>query len=116
MRHGLQDRCFGDRVEDDALDLDALQRLLAIEDFQHMPGNRLALAVGVSCENELVRAFKRSGYVVQPFLRFGIDIPGHGEVVIRLDRAILGGQVADMAIGGQDLEALAEIFVDGFRL
>ena len=33
-----------------------------------------------------------------------------------LHRAVLGGQIADMAIGGQDGEVLAEIFVDGLGL
>ena len=35
---------------------------------------------------------------------------------IGIDRAVLGRQVADMAERGQDLVALAQIFVDRFRL
>jgi hypothetical protein len=37
-------------------------------------------------------------------------------VVVRIDRAFLRHEVADMAIGGKDFEVLAEVFLDGFRL
>ena len=37
-----------------------------------MPGDRLALAVGVGGKNELVGVFDRAGDVVEPLLRLGI--------------------------------------------
>jgi hypothetical protein len=40
----------------------------------------------------------------------------HREVVRRVDRAFLGHQVAHVAVGGQHLEVLAEVLLDGLRL
>ena len=116
MRHRLGDRLLGDCVEDDTLDLDVLQHLLFVENFQHMPGNRLTFAIRVGGEYQAVGALDGGGYFVEALLGFDVDVPGHGEVFVRQDRAILGGQVADMAVGGQDLVALAEVLVDRFRL
>ena len=57
--HRLGHRLLGDGVEHDALDLLALQRVLLLEHFEHVPGDRLALAVGVGGEDQLVGAFDR---------------------------------------------------------
>ena len=46
----------------------------------------------------------------------GIDLPDHGEIVVRLHRAVLGGQVADMAEAGQHFIAGAQILIDGLGL
>ena len=46
----------------------------------------------------------------------GVDLPDHGEVFVRLHRAVLGGQVADMAEAGQHLIVAAQILIDGFGL
>ena len=81
-----------------------------------MPGDRFALAVGVGRQNELVGALDGLGDVVQPLLRLGIDLPQHAEIVVGIDRAALGRQVADMAEGGQDFVVLAQIFIDRLRL
>ena len=116
MRHRLGHRLLGDGVEDDALDGLLAERLLLLEEFQHMPGDRLALAIGVGGENELVGALDRLGDVVEPLLRLGIDLPEHLEIVVRIDRPGLRRQVADMAERGQNLVALAQILIDGLRL
>ena len=81
-----------------------------------MPGDRLALAVGVGRQDQLVRAFDRPRDVVEALLRLGIDLPDHGEIVVRIDRAVLRRQVADMAVGRHNLIAAAEILVDRLRL
>ena len=75
--------------------------LLAVEHLEDMPGDGLALAVGVGGEDQLARPFERFGDLVEPFGRLGLDVPMHLEVLVRLDRAVLGGQVAHMAIGGE---------------
>ncbi len=116
MLHRLRHRLLGDGVEHHALDGLLAERLLLLEEFQHMPGDRLALAVGVGGENELVGALDRPGDVVEPLLRLGIDLPEHLEIVVGIDRPGLGGQVADMAERGQNLVALAQILIDGLRL
>src|SRR5690606_26128071 len=54
----------------------------------------------------------------------GIDVPlvlvdqlvAHGEAALRVDGALLGHQVADVAVRGQDLEVLAEVLVDRLGL
>ena len=81
-----------------------------------MPGDRLALAVGVGGEDELGGALDRLGDVAEPLLRLGVDLPDHLEVGVRIDRSVLGGQVADMAERRQHLVAAAEILVDRFGL
>jgi hypothetical protein len=58
----------------------------------------------------------RSGDVGEALGRLGVDVPVHGEIVVGIDRAVLARQVADMAEGGQNLVALAQIFVDRLGL
>ena len=81
-----------------------------------MPGDRLPFAVRVSRKIEVVGLLERFGD--------GVDVSGvtldklifHGEVVLRIDCPLLGDQVAHVAVGGQYLKALAQVFLDGFRL
>jgi len=40
----------------------------------------------------------------------------HGEAVIRVYRPLLGNEVADVTVGGEDLEILAQILLDRARL
>ena len=44
------------------------------------------------------------------------QVVAHREVAIRVDRALLGHQVADMAVRGQDLVVLAQVLLDGLGL
>ena len=114
--HRLGHRLLGDGVEHDPLDRLAVERLLLLEHFEDVPGDRLALAVGVGRQDQLVGALDGPRDVVEALLRLGIDLPDHAEIGVRIDRAVLGRQVADMAEGGQDLVAAAEILIDRFRL
>ena len=82
-----------------------LQRLLFLEHLEHVPGDRLALAVRVGGQDQAVGAFDGAGDVVQPLLGLVVDLPEHLEIVLRIDRAILGRQVADMAERSQNLVA-----------
>src|SRR6202041_2065259 len=50
--------------------------------------------------------------VVESAGRLGIDLPDHLEIGLRIDRPILGRQVADMTKRGQNLVGRAQIFVD----
>ena len=68
-----------------------------------MPGDRLAFAVGVGRQNEGVGLLERMGDVVDALLRLRIDLPEHLEIIVGVDRSVLGRQVTDMAKGGQDL-------------
>ena len=75
MIDGLEDRGFGDRVEHDPLHGFRPEDFFRLQHFEDVPGNRLALAVGVGGQNDPARALHRLGYFRQPFGRFGIDIP-----------------------------------------
>ena len=114
--HGFADRLLGDGVEHDALDGLRLQRVLFLEHFEDVPGDRLALAVGVGRQDQPVGALDGAGDVVQPLLGLVVDLPEHAEIVVGIDRAVLGRQVADMAERGQNLVAGAEILVDRLGL
>ena len=48
--------------------------------------------------------------------RLVVDLPEHVEIVLGIDRSVLGRQVAHVAERRQDLVAGAKIFVDRFRL
>ena len=87
-----------------------------LQHFEHVPGNRLAFAIRVGREDQAVGVLHGLGDVVQPLGRGAVDFPGHGEVLVRLHRAVLGRQVADMAEGGQNLVVPAQILVDGLGL
>jgi hypothetical protein len=109
-------RILGDGVEGHALDRQVLQDALFPKRLQHVPGNGLALAVRVGGQDELLGALDRLGDIGDPLRAPVLERPDHAEVVIRVDRAVLGGQIADMPEGGQDLVILAEIFVDRLGL
>ena len=116
MAHRLLDRVLGHRVEHHPVDPLVLEQLLALEDFVHVPGDRLALAVGVGREDHPVGVLDRVADVAEPLGRLGVDLPAHGEIVVRIDRAVLGRQVPHMAERGVNAVVFAEIFVDGLRL
>ena len=112
MGDRLKDGGLGYRVERHAFDSRLAQRLLLAEHFQHMPGNGLALAIGVGGQDQLARTLQGVDDVLDTLLGPVVDLPGHGEVVVRLYRPVLGGQVADMAKTGQNLVARAQILID----
>ena len=116
LPHRLRHRLLGDGVEHDALNGLAVERLFLLQKFEDVPGDRFAFAIGVGRQDEFVGALDRTRDIVEPLGRLGIDLPEHAKIVIRVHRAALGRQVADMAERGQDLVALAQIFVDRFRL
>jgi hypothetical protein len=49
-------------------------------------------------------------------LGLGVDLPQHAEIVLGIDRAVLGRQVPHMAERGQHLIATAQIFIDRLGL
>ena len=91
-------------------------RVLLLEHLEHVPGDRLALAVGVGGQDQLVGAFDRPGDVVEALLGLVVDLPEHAEIVLGIDRSVLGRQVAHMAERGQHLVAGAKVFVDRLGL
>ena len=116
MMHRIEHRFLGDGVEYDALDRNACQSLLAVEHLENMPGDGLALAVGVGGEDELARALDRLSDLVQPLGGFGLDVPMHLEIVVGHDRAVLRRQIAHMAVRGDDAVSWPQILIDGLGL
>jgi hypothetical protein len=113
MTHGVEDGLAGDCVEDDAFDRLLGKRLAGAQHLEDVPGDRLALAVWVSREDDAVGVLDRLDDVGEPLAGLGVDLPAHREILVRADRAVLRRQVADMPVGGQDLVVRTEIFVDG---
>ncbi len=111
MGHRLGHGGFGDRVEGDAADCLALLQARG-ERFLEVPGNRLALAVGVGGENERVVGLQRLGDRADVLFAVRGDFPFHVESVLGIDRSIPRRKVADMAVGGEDGVVGAEILVD----
>ncbi len=116
VAHGLEHGGLRHLVEDDALDLDVLQRPLGLQQLQQVPGDRLALAVGVGGEQEPLRPFQRPRDLVDAPLLLLQRLVDDPEVLVGLDRAVALRQVADVAVARQDGVAAAEIFVDGLGL
>ena len=69
VAHRLLHRLPGDGVEDDALDRLVAQHVLGLQHLQDVPGDRLALAVGVGGEDHAVGALHRRGDVGKALLR-----------------------------------------------
>ncbi len=78
-----------------------------------MPRDRLAFAIRVGGQDDLVGVLDRLSDLGDALGALGVHFPDHGEIVVRIDRPVLGGQVADMAHAGDHVEIAAEIFVDG---
>jgi Flp pilus assembly protein CpaB len=81
-----------------------------------VPADRLALAVRVGGEVEVVGGLGGPGDRIDVLLVLLDRLVAHGEPVVRIHRALLRHQVADMAVAGEDGEVLAEVFVDRLGL
>jgi hypothetical protein len=116
MGDGLLHFARGDLVEHHALDLLVLERLLLAQQFDQMPGDGFAFAVGVGRQDQ--------GVGLPELLGDGVDVLGvlvdhlvlHLEAARRIDRAVFRHQVAHVAVRGQDFVVLAEILLDRLRL
>ena len=60
--------------------------------------------------------FTASAISLHDLLGLAVDVPVHREVVVGLDRAVLGRQIADVAEGRDHLVAGAQVLVDGLGL
>ena len=113
----IENGLLGDGVEGDALDGRALlQRLPVLQDAQDVPGDGLALAVGVGGQDQLVGVLDGRGDLLHHLGRPAVDVPVHVEVVVGLDRAVLRRQVAHVPVGRQHLVLGAQVLVDRLGL
>src|SRR5689334_22426235 len=101
MRDGVEDGRLGYRVEDDSLNFRLAERAALLEGLQNVPGDGLALAVGVGGEDKPVRALYGISDVFQALLSLRVDLPDHGEVGIGVDRAVFGRQIAHVPVTGE---------------
>ena len=113
---GFLNGAFGDLVKHNALDVDVVEQAAFTQQLLDMPGNRLAFAIRVRGQIQCLGALERIHNGLDGFLGPGVYRPVHLEVFIRPDRAILGRQVADMPIGGEDGVVRTKILVDGLGL
>ena len=113
---GLLDGAFCDLVKHHALDVDAVEQVAFAQQLLDMPGNRLAFAIRIRGQIQRLGTVERINNGLDGFLGPGVHRPVHLEVFIRTDRTILGRQIADMPIGGEDGVVRTKILVDGLGL
>ena len=115
MLETLLDAALGDLFEKDALDLRVLVGLR--RHLHEVVGDRLALAVGVGCEQNLVRLLGRSA---NRFDHLGLalffeQLVGLLEAVVVVDAPALG-KVLDVPLRREHLVAFADVLLDRLRL
>jgi hypothetical protein len=113
--HRLSDRGLGDRVERDPLDIGG-QRAPLPEHLLHMPADRLAFPVRIGGQDQLVGFLRLVGDRLELLGLVGIGLPLHRKARVRIDRPVLGREIANMAVGSQDPVTRPEIFLDRLGL
>jgi len=112
----LADRTRGDFGKHHPVQHLAFQQTALAQDLDDMPGNGLAFAIRVSGQVQCLGTLGRLGDGIDVLDALFAERVVHGEIVLGIDRAFFRNQVADVAIGGQHLELLAEVFVDRLGL
>ena len=110
--HGL----LGDLVEHDAVYGLGVEHATLAQQLVQVPRNGLALAVGVSREVQRVGLLERAHNRVDMFFVAVDDLVIHAVAVRRVNGPFFGDQVADVTIGRQHREILAQVFLDGLGL
>ena len=114
--HRLADGARRDLGEDHAVQGAPFEQAALLEDLGDVPADGFAFAIGVGREVERVGGLGRARDRLDVLLVLLDQLVAHGELALRIDRALLGHQVAHMAVRGQDMEVLAEVLVDRLRL
>ena len=109
---GRQHRVLRQVVEEHAVERFALGPDL----LGDVPGDSLALAVGVRGEEDRVGGLRGLLEFRDNFLLGLEDLVGRAEVVLDVDSERVAGQVLHVAYGGPDVELRAEVFLDGLHL
>ena len=87
-----------------------------LQGVEHQERGGLPLLVGVGGQDQAVGLLRLVGDRLQLLGLVGVILPFHREPVIRVHRSVLRGQVADVAVAGEDAIIRAEVLFDGFRL
>ena len=112
VAHRLEHGAPGDLVEHHPLDVDAVDRAAVLERGEQVPGDRLALAVRVGRQVEVVGVLERLRDLGDPLLPVGEQLVDDPEVLVRQHRAVLLRQVAHVTVAGQHAVARAQVLVD----
>ena len=116
MGHGIQNRPFGNLMEHHSLDRLIGQQIALPKNFIQMPGNGLPFAIWISRQIERLGLGGCFGDGIDMTLVLVDQLILHREIVRGVNGSFLGDQIAHMAVRGQNLEILAQIFFDCFRL
>ncbi len=76
----------------------AIQRAPFPQDLAQMPGNGLALAIGVRGQIQRVGPFHRLGDRIDMFLVLLYQLELHGEVIVGVDGTLFGHEIAHMPV------------------
>ena len=112
MEYGI----LGDFVKNHPLNGFARIFFVQSQGRQQMPGNGLALAVGVGCQQQVFCILERRLDCVNMFFAFREDMILGGKVLLDIHRALFAWERPDMTERGQNLEIFPEEFFNGFRL
>src|ERR671931_557288 len=108
----LEDRVPGDLGEGDPLG----HRGVDVEEGRYVVGDRLALAVVVGREHEVLGPLPRLLQRGDVLLRVLGDLVGDLEVVLDVHAEVALREVTDVAVGGPDRELGTEVLLDRLRL
>ena len=114
MLEGLGDGALRDLVERDPSGL----RPVELDEFRHVPRDRLALPIGVRRQPHVFRVLRglldRSDRLLRVRLleRFVRDT----NAAVHVDAEVGFGQITDVAHRREDLEVLAHVLLDRLRL
>ena len=97
VRHRLAHPVLGDLVEVDPAHPPVTDRITVLQPAQHLPGDRLALAVRIGGEDQALGICERGPDATQHPARPARRRVGHREAVLGPDRAVLRRQVAHMS-------------------
>ena len=79
-----------------------------------MPRNRFALSVRVGRQDQTVSRLGKIGNRLELLGLVGVVFPLHRKAIVRVNRTVFGRQIADVAVGREDAEVLAQIAFNGF--
>ena len=81
-----------------------------------MPRYCFALAVRVGRQDQTVSRLGKVGNRLELLGFVRVVFPLHRKAIVRVHRTVFGRQIADVAVGREDAEVLAQIAFDGFGL
>ena len=113
---GLLHGGLGDLVEHHAVNGLAVQGVFFLEQLDKVPGNRLSLAIRVSCEVQCVCFLERLDDRLDVLFVSLDDLVFHRKVIVGVDSANLGNQVAYVPVRGEDVKILTQVLADRLRL